>query len=98
MQEHCNADMLQCDTTGLEARDDGATYALVANIAGGVGIVALGAGLYLVLSDDTSESVSMSVDLGRSADGSVSARVEWVGFGDALAGGGQGVVMKGEFW
>jgi tetratricopeptide (TPR) repeat protein len=90
MEEHCDARLRRCDDTGLEAKSSGATFATVANVAGGVGLVALGAGIYLVL---TSGPGRESAAEQSAPETDFTARLEWVS-----VPGGQGLQMTGTFW
>lgn len=91
MEEHCDAS--RCDPVGSEAKESGGTYATLANVAGGVGLAALGAGVFLVLtSPENDEGAVVKRSPNRSA-GTFSARLEWVGLP-----GGQTLRLRGEFW
>jgi hypothetical protein len=90
MEENCDLATRRCrDGSGLEAQESGDTFATVADVAGGIGLVALGAGVYLVLSSDSQSKEAAQPHF--SGDG-FAARLEWV-----TLPGGQGVQMKGTF-
>jgi hypothetical protein len=52
MDEECDEQTRTCSQAGIDARDKGSTYALVSNISGAVGVVALGTGIYLWLTSE----------------------------------------------
>ncbi len=61
MDDHCDVDTGRCDPTGIEADANGETYVTIANVAGAIGVAALGTGVYLVLTSGSgSTSVSSS--------------------------------------
>lgn len=56
VREHCDVDSRSCfDTTGKTAADKGATYETLAYVFGGVAVVSLSIGGYLLLTDDEPE-------------------------------------------
>jgi tetratricopeptide (TPR) repeat protein len=93
MAEHCNSVTLSCDGTGDDARQAGATFATVADVAGGIGLAALGAGIYLVLTGDDAEGGVADVAAPHFSGGGLEARLQWV-----TLPAGQALQVTGEFW
>jgi hypothetical protein len=62
---HCRGTL--CDQTGLDLRDKASTYATISDVAFGAGVVALGVGTYLVLSNRShTEKGGAALTLGSS--------------------------------
>jgi hypothetical protein len=94
MDEHCDGPSRQCDPIGYDARETGATLATVANLAGGIGIVGLGAGTFLILtSDPPNGEARASTRPNRLRNGGFTARLEW-----SSGPASETVQLKGEFW
>ncbi len=87
MDDECDADR-NCSQKGLDARDRGATYALVSNISGAVGVVALGTGVYLFL---TSQEPSASPQKASTLE------IEGVQVEAGTFAGYQGLRFSGQF-
>lgn len=90
MDDHCDPQTRLCDAVGMDARETGGTLARVADIAGVVGVLGVGAGLALILTDGGSSEASQQ---GAAPGPRFSARVEF-----ASAPGFQAVRLKGAFW
>jgi hypothetical protein len=93
MTDHCDRELRECDSRGERARQSGARLSLAANVAAPIGIAAVGAGLYLMLTSDTSEAPpSAAADVPLVAEPGLAARLSWV-----TLPGAYGLELKGEF-
>lgn len=101
VDEHCGKDAAGeaiCDPTGDEAKQNGATYATVADVAGAVGIAALGAGIYLVVTSTPSEnSASEPPDKGSAEPNNATSRVEVTSVEVGSFAGYHGLRLRGQF-
>jgi hypothetical protein len=61
VEEHCDAD--GCDPTGVDAADSGKTFSQIATVLTGLGVVAVGSSVYLMVTSPTSTQSAAAVSV-----------------------------------